>query len=269
MKYTFSDEEDVGSDALSTRRSNRQSGISTPAEHEGPTYTASGRQVKSRLRGAYGESLPGAQRSNVEQVHTAEIEGGANEEELTTRSRVKRTARSMNNNEDYNSIGSMDDESDATPSGEEWDGGGDDEEPDDPGDEEEDLDDLIDDTDSIGGDFQRSLVVSLRYRKTHSSPSPDHTSGNQTASEKIEVLPIAPSDQEKPDYSHVSIPEKTRQSSEDVPPSIPISKSVSYTAPIDCRKQDSKEDPLESRIPENTSPGYRKYRPEPELKYIQ
>jgi hypothetical protein len=58
MKYTYSDEEDEGySDATSTRRSTRNTGTHTPAEPSGPTVTLSGRQVKSRLGGAYGESL--------------------------------------------------------------------------------------------------------------------------------------------------------------------------------------------------------------------
>ena len=58
MKYTYSDEEDEGySDATSTRRSTRNTGTHTPAEPSGPTVTLSGRQVKSRHGGAYGESL--------------------------------------------------------------------------------------------------------------------------------------------------------------------------------------------------------------------
>jgi hypothetical protein len=58
MKYTYSDEEDEGySDATSARRSARNTGTHTPAEPSGPTVTLSGRQVKSRLGGAYGESL--------------------------------------------------------------------------------------------------------------------------------------------------------------------------------------------------------------------
>lgn len=58
MKYTFSDEdEDIYSDATSTRRSTRNTGTHTPAEPSGPTITQSGRQVKARQGGAYGESM--------------------------------------------------------------------------------------------------------------------------------------------------------------------------------------------------------------------
>ncbi|KAG9235513.1 hypothetical protein BJ875DRAFT_458914 [Amylocarpus encephaloides] len=60
MKYTFSDEEDdIYSDATTSRRSTRNTGTHTPAEGiGGPTITQSGRQVRPRLGGEYGESIP-------------------------------------------------------------------------------------------------------------------------------------------------------------------------------------------------------------------
>lgn len=63
MKYTYSEEEDEGySDATTSRRSTRNTGTHTPAEGLFPTVTQSGRQVKARQGGAYGESiLSGAQ----------------------------------------------------------------------------------------------------------------------------------------------------------------------------------------------------------------
>ncbi|KAE8446129.1 hypothetical protein EG329_012500 [Mollisiaceae sp. DMI_Dod_QoI] len=60
VRYTYSDEdpdEGVYSDATSTRRSTRNTGTHTPVEVSGPTVTQSGRQVKSRQGGAYGESM--------------------------------------------------------------------------------------------------------------------------------------------------------------------------------------------------------------------
>jgi len=58
MKYTYSDEEDdIYSDSTTTRRSTRNTGTHTPAENTGPTITQSGRQVKSRHGGAYGETI--------------------------------------------------------------------------------------------------------------------------------------------------------------------------------------------------------------------
>ncbi|KAH8683304.1 hypothetical protein BGZ60DRAFT_399866 [Tricladium varicosporioides] len=56
MKYTYSEEEDEGySDATTSRRSTRNTGTHTPVE--GPTVTQSGRQVRARHGGAYGESI--------------------------------------------------------------------------------------------------------------------------------------------------------------------------------------------------------------------
>jgi hypothetical protein len=65
IRYTYSDEEegndlsDSGDEALGTRRSTRQRdqrGQETQQSDE-PTFTASGRQVKNRVGGVYGESL--------------------------------------------------------------------------------------------------------------------------------------------------------------------------------------------------------------------
>lgn len=58
VKYTFSDDEDdFYSESTGTRRSTRNTGANTPAEPTGPTITQSGRQVKTRQGGSYGESL--------------------------------------------------------------------------------------------------------------------------------------------------------------------------------------------------------------------
>ena len=57
MKYTYSDDEDIYSYSTTARRSTRNTGTHTPAEPSGPTITQSGRQVKSRHGGAYGESM--------------------------------------------------------------------------------------------------------------------------------------------------------------------------------------------------------------------
>ncbi|PNS15569.1 hypothetical protein CAC42_828 [Sphaceloma murrayae] len=58
LRYTFEDDDDFeDSDEFSVRRSGRHSDRSTPAEARGPVVTASGRQVKSREGGMYGESL--------------------------------------------------------------------------------------------------------------------------------------------------------------------------------------------------------------------
>lgn len=60
IKYTYSDEEDeeVSTDATTSRRSTRNTGTHTPSEGLGvPTVTQSGRQVKARQGGTYGETV--------------------------------------------------------------------------------------------------------------------------------------------------------------------------------------------------------------------
>ncbi|KAL8759500.1 MAG: hypothetical protein Q9199_000721 [Rusavskia elegans] len=193
IKYTYSDEEDGGSDALSTRRSNRQSGDSTPAEPARPTVTASGRQVKSRYGGAYGETIRSGQHENgrvlsvgggdgtadVEESLNASVRGGR-----ATRGRSKRRAGSHIN--DDVSSDEMDDGSDATDSGQEWDGGNDD--ADDHADDEVEDEEMNDDIseDELAMDDvtlqPRSLVVSLRY----SSTTPTVV---QTAPKTTDVMP--------------------------------------------------------------------------------
>ena len=194
MKYTFSDEEEGVSDAQSTRRSNRHSGVSTPAEPAGPTFTASGRRVRSRHGGAYGETMltgkqdePGTSRNrsydtvvddegDEEDAHTGvRTRGGA------SRKSAGQSLRSRARINQYNDIDNMDEESDATSSGGEWDGGDDDDdEVDDHGGNGDDEDtDMSDDNTSDGpeevdtnatNEKQDSLVVSLRYRQKKAQP---------------------------------------------------------------------------------------------------
>ncbi|KAL8939642.1 MAG: hypothetical protein Q9216_003250 [Gyalolechia sp. 2 TL-2023] len=186
IKYTFSDEEDGGSDAQSARRSNRHSGLSTPAEPARPTVTASGRHVKSRHGGAYGEIIANTQ---YDQGQAPSVGGGdgirSNDEAPALGLRAGRVTRNKGRGQrrdagDSDSLGGMNDESDATSSGHEWDG--------DDGDDDDDADELADDgkddDDMDGGlseeelfedndpHLQPSLVVSLRYPKlAKSTPS--------------------------------------------------------------------------------------------------
>ncbi|POS83558.1 hypothetical protein EPUL_003032, partial [Erysiphe pulchra] len=69
IKYTFSDEEEeIFSDLNSTRRSMRSNGNSSITGPIPPAVTQSGRQVKSRHGGVYGETLPSkiAPTSNID-----------------------------------------------------------------------------------------------------------------------------------------------------------------------------------------------------------
>lgn len=178
MKYTFSDDEgEPDSDALSVRRSTRNSGRETPAA-AGPTVTASGRQVRSRATGMYGESLLSGQTTERASPATGDyVRSDVSEEpQQPARGRATRATNNAVNGwpkgrkhiETYNSVDEMDDEDDATS----WDGGDEDEdEPD-----QMDIDD--EENDSAGeaseDDQLSSLIVRLRYPKGsfNSSSSP-------------------------------------------------------------------------------------------------
>ncbi|KAI9818550.1 MAG: hypothetical protein M1827_000609 [Pycnora praestabilis] len=181
MKYTYSDEDEEGSDATSARRSYRQSGASTPAELTGPTFTASGRQVRSRAGGVYGETALSGQNPDMPNAFPsapdATDEAGDPADAANGRPRRSRLHKEVNgwgNGSDhipgYNSVDEMDDEDDAASTGGEWDGG-DDDEPDDvleAEDEEEDEDVSESDIELNTRDgmnrFQRSLVVQLKVK---------------------------------------------------------------------------------------------------------
>jgi hypothetical protein len=193
MRYTYSEDDDDGSDALSSRRSTRPSGISTPAEHAGPTVTSSGRQVRSRLGGLYGESILVDQRKVIENERalaaSQELESNDGDEEHNRRPR--RTARQarLNRRQEINGDdGDLEDESEAESTGDNW--SGDEDEPDEPepepdfegddDDEEMSADDADMDDDEFEDGLPKSLVVQLRYRKkpqSHqdSKGSPEYT----------------------------------------------------------------------------------------------
>ena len=130
------------------------------------------------MGGAYGETVPSGKHEQNLQVHGGD---GTNDDsdQLLPRNRTRGSAqRTVTNNrsrkhiEGYNALDDMDDESDATSSGGDWDGG-DDEEVDGQIAEDEDDDDvdMSDTGDSADeADYskakRKSLVVSLRYHKT-------------------------------------------------------------------------------------------------------
>lgn len=182
-KYTFDDGEDIfDSDAMSTRRSTRNA---SPSD-SGPVVTASGRQVKPRVGGVYGESLSTDQRQehdyNASMSQADATEDSGDEMPATApngrpmrSARAKPTKSAVSSRERYgDGNDDMDTESDEPQSeGQEW--SGDENEPDD---EESDGDDMADEVSedelvADEGDMQRSLVVQLRYRpkKTPVPPS--------------------------------------------------------------------------------------------------
>lgn len=193
IKYTFSDEEDdSSSDIGPSRRSTRnQSRITTPAEPSGPIYTASGRQVRSRIGGAYGETMLTGRQTEIQGNGTEAHEGS------------RRTRSNMGPNgyaqggEGYNSD-DMDDALDPASSGDQFNSA------DEPnfGDEDEASEHSIDEEDM---NIRPSLVVQLRYGKgkqipketAYPSPSPG-PKGDPAVLETLQTPAQAPDITEAP-----------------------------------------------------------------------
>ncbi|EED13016.1 conserved hypothetical protein [Talaromyces stipitatus ATCC 10500] len=158
LKYTYSDDEGMFSDDLpATRRSTRNaSGITTPGEPAGPTITASGRQVRARTGGIYGESIL----SGLREAASHDDEDEEVHPQRSTRGQNGYTSRYANDTSDEESDAASswkgDDESNN-----ENDFEGDDEE--EPSEDESMLD--------IDEDKQHSLVVHLHYGKTKQQPN--------------------------------------------------------------------------------------------------
>lgn len=169
MRYTYSDD-GFGSDD----GSRRNSGVSTPLD-TGPTVTASGRQVKSRVGGAYGESILVDQRKELDRFAGEGHLTETSEDMPTTmpQGRAVRTSRSGRpvkpTRPRYGDAADSDQSDGAQSSGKEW--SGDENEPDvsepelDDEEEDEDMDDEDVDEDEGDENTQESLVVQLRYRK--------------------------------------------------------------------------------------------------------
>ena len=157
LKYTYSDDEDMFSDGLPSRRSTRNASSNvTPAEPSRPRFTASGRQIRSRAGGLYGEALLTGQREDSEFDEDEEDEG---------RPQRARTSINPNGYSGYRDD-DLEDESEAAPSeagdsGREW-GGEEDDENEFEGDDEAEN---VSGDESITNGEPQSLVVQLRYGK--------------------------------------------------------------------------------------------------------
>lgn len=292
MKYTYSDEEG-GSDAFSPRQSNRNSGISTPAEPSGPTFTASGRQVRSRHGGTYGESMLSGQANSLEIRSIGGMDGADEDDEEgpVSRGRPRRAglqnealpkARPRKHIEGYNSLDSMDDESDAA-SSEGWDGRDDESEDHAEDDEEEEDVEMSDgeekDSEEEEDDVQQSLVVSLRYMKSHSSPPNQQTQRDRAISKDRNPQPSMPSIAAT--NSNMTQPTSTQETyyggsvSKDhsQPPSIPsdfgnhsltsrpgvLPKELAHNAPIPSQ------DAAMTKPPANTTAASAPYKPDDQV----
>ncbi|KAG4416445.1 hypothetical protein IFR04_010423 [Cadophora malorum] len=177
MKYTYSDDEDIYSDSTTARRSTRNTGTHTPAEPSGPTITQSGRQVKSRHGGAYGESMLSGQGVGVA---VGGFDGASDEpsHDESAGARPRRAAATNGRSskpkpgrhiEGYNDVDEMtsDDEGDA--SEQDY---GDDEEEDDNVPLESDVDDqdeLSDEDEEMEDGVDKKLIVKLPIK----TPTPE------------------------------------------------------------------------------------------------
>lgn len=100
VKYTVSDEEDdVKIDLHSSRRSTRNSGIGTKTETNQPTITQSGRHVKSRNGGTYGENV-------LRKTYTP-VNNQLESKEIETETYHRQTASATISGRDANSLKSV------------------------------------------------------------------------------------------------------------------------------------------------------------------
>ena len=154
MRYTYDEEDDDDSEASGTRRSTRNSGVATPAEQNRPTTTLSGRQVRSRAGGIYGEALLSGQNTDARPSPATD----ASDEPV----RASRSGRAGVANRRVN------DDAETSSEGE-WDGG-DEDEPDEPDEVMEDLDDEEEPSEDEAEEDSdpKSLVVTLRVGKGRS-----------------------------------------------------------------------------------------------------
>ncbi|KAH6622133.1 hypothetical protein C7974DRAFT_435169 [Boeremia exigua] len=161
QRYTFDDGEDFDSDDAPVRRSGRQSARDSSPLQTGPTVTASGRQVRSRAIGLYGETLHSGQTTDRASPAT----GDYVRSDVSEEPRQSRSTRAGNRSHLSREMDSEEDD-DATS----WDGGDEDEDEPDRMDVDNDEDDGAEQS-SEDEQEPDSLVVTLHYRTKPSATS--------------------------------------------------------------------------------------------------
>ncbi|CAG7927436.1 unnamed protein product [Penicillium olsonii] len=183
LKYTYSDDEGMFSDEQpSHRRSNRNGGAAeVQTEPRRPQFTASGRQIRSRAGGLYGEALLHGQRGSAD-------DDELDEEEEVSRPQRTRTSMHPNGYSGYDAE-DLEDASEvlSNDSGNEWRGVEDDIENDFEGDDEGEQA-SEDDSDEI--DEPESLVVQLRYGKGDASSHPEVQIGKPPPMGDVEMKDV-------------------------------------------------------------------------------
>jgi len=190
MRYTFDDEEADEGDELGVRRSGRHSDRSTP--NEGPTVTASGRTVRPRGGGMYGESLLSGQATDATTPASNDYEDSEPSDMPRRGGRGNRSSgrleelngeRKRKEREGYNDVDQMSEEEDAASSA-----GWNSEE-----NEEEGRDDIMDeDEDDVelseeDEDLEpQSLVVKLKVRQSEKGTSEQNAKTEESAMNGLE-----------------------------------------------------------------------------------
>ncbi|KAF3482428.1 uncharacterized protein GIQ15_05187 [Arthroderma uncinatum] len=172
IKYTFSDDDDFSSEAFPSRKSTRnQSRASSPPDNAGPTFTASGRQVRSRVGGMYGQTVLGKRPLDATDDEPSSNPAGGEDGGMEN-GRSRRSRRDNRSNgwegstpsDAFDSAGDSEgeDEHEAASSENEWD-----EDADLAADDEDEDEAALSDADSFTADLDldrnKTLVVKLRY----------------------------------------------------------------------------------------------------------
>ena len=211
MRYTYDEDDSFMSDDTTARRSTRQSGRNTPME-TGPTFTASGRQIRAPKTGEYGESLLSREINGTDELAPeyseangmASSRAGTEDSDPVRSGRATRSAgrhvsgavnpRKRKHIEGYNDIDDMSEEDEA--SGGEWDSDkneADDEDENMPdADDEDEGDDGLDEEDEDEDEEPQSLVVKLKVPSK--SPAPSEVKNEDVAMANGAATPVGGED---------------------------------------------------------------------------
>lgn len=214
LKYTYSDDEDIFSDEQPSRRSARNTSSNVAAPEPRTRFTASGRQIRSRAGGLYGETLLTGQREDSEE-----------EEEDTARPQRARTSTNPNGYSGY-AADDLEDESEAhssaNESGNEWQSGDDENEV-----EGDDEAEITSGDESITKGEPQSLVVQLRVGKinvpSEHKPSDDEPPPSKDVQMKDVSVGVPPTSQPTTDRAPTQArsPQQVLKASVIAEPSVP------------------------------------------------
>ncbi|SZF04088.1 unnamed protein product [Blumeria hordei] len=100
IKYTFSDEDDENSNISTTSRRSARNEVPTSSEQNGHTVTQSGRQVRSRQGGTYGESVVNSNRATATGIEGDVCKSVSNLDESTQNNSITTVTQTSDVEED-------------------------------------------------------------------------------------------------------------------------------------------------------------------------